>query len=126
MADRNKAELKEKQPKKACDHMESLRYDKDKVLVHSAGKGHLHCLKAAIQAGADVNRHDRYGSALPSAARNGHTKCVDTLLQAGANVNRLDKYYNSAMKYATSNGHGKCLNLLIQAGGYVDKQDSYD
>ncbi len=63
-------------------------YDDDGTALHIAAiKGHTACVKALIQAGADVHvvvEGDK--TALIWAARNGHVECVEALLAGGARV----------------------------------------
>ena len=52
-------------------------------------EGHLKCVQALIEAGADVNYVDKDGdTALMAAASEGHTEIVKLLVEKGANVNQ--------------------------------------
>ena len=60
-------------------------------LVVAAEKGHTAVVTALLDAGADVNKADKFGSTpLYAAAGYGHTAVVTALLDAGTDVNKAD------------------------------------
>ncbi|WP_257765192.1 ankyrin repeat domain-containing protein [Burkholderia glumae] len=70
-------------------------------------------LRAVLEAGADVNRHDRNGStALMDAASNGSMSMVRILLDAGADANKCDYDGTASYEIAEANGHHAIADLL--------------
>ena len=98
----------------------------DTPLMFSAHLGHKQCMKAWIQAEADVNEQNEEGlTALICAAVMGRDKCLDLLLNAGADVNSVDNLGYIALIYTAAKGHDKCVKRLIKAGADVN-MSSYD
>ena len=87
-----------------------------------AGTGHLVCVNAAVNVGADVNGEDTE-VALIKAVDNGCIRCVNTLIATGADVNSTDG--NVPLIKAATNGYCKCLEFLLAAGADVNKQDAH-
>ncbi len=82
----------------------------------------IECL--LIEAGADVNKADKYGmTPLYRAAMRGHTETVKWLIEAGADVNKATKYGSTPLYGADANGHTETVKLLIEAGADVNMAD---
>ena len=93
----------------------------DTPLMFAAYSGHENCVKAWIDAGADVNTTNSNGdTALIHASQTGHDKCAVSLLQAGADVNHSNIHGDSALFFAASEGHYNCTKVLIDAGANVN------
>ncbi len=80
-----------------------------------------------IEAGADVNEQNEFGSpALIVAACRGRTQLVDILLRSGAEINvSVEGSGITALACAVGKGHTDTVRLLIEAGAdleTVDKQ----
>ena len=74
-------------------------------------------LRAMLEAGEDLNAHDRYGqTALMLAARHGHLEAARALVDAGADLDHTAKYRLTALMLATINGHYLVAQLLVEAG----------
>lgn len=95
-----------------------------KALMHAATNGHRECVRALIEAGAqiDVGNYAQE-TALMLAAENGHVGCVEELLLAHANVNLKNNFKMTALILAAQRGHQLCLSKLIAAGADVNHQD---
>ena len=87
---------------------------------------HEECVKAILEAGADVISKNCHGkTALVEAAIRGHVKRLQALITAGADVNdyySMDKNGDeSALTNAVSRGDSDCVEFLIKAGANVNK-----
>ena len=68
--------------------------------------GHLACVKAALERGADVNQVDSQGdTALIIASAIGCAECIDVLANAGADVNAKRRNFQSSLIMASELGH---------------------
>ena len=87
---------------------------------------HEECVKALLEAGADMNAKNSHGkTALIEAAIRGHVKRLQALITAGADV---DEHYSmnkngdeTALTEAVSRGKNECVKLLIKSGASVNK-----
>jgi len=73
--------------KAPLDHVNNLRWTAliESIVLGDGGKNHIACLKALVDAGADVNISDGGGvTPLTLAKRRGYTKMVKILEKAGA------------------------------------------
>ena len=90
------------------------------ALEMAAAKGNVACVDILVEAGADVNKKDYYGTPLVRAAKGGHEECVQFLLSKGADVNVSECSGCRAFDLAARHGNETCLNLLIKAGADVN------
>ena len=102
-----------------CGHLSSD--DTTEALRKAAEDGHLGCVMALTEAGADVNdathRENYYKPALHYAAENGQEQIVKYLIEKGANVNTTDiGYERTALICAVSNGHEQIVRDLVELG----------
>ena len=104
------------------EFVHNIDYDPgDTPVIYAAYNGHRRCVKAWIDAGADVNASNQYGDTpLEHAARCGHVKCLRLLVEAGADVNIRNEDDETALFEAAYNGYDKCVDALIQAGADVN------
>ncbi|XP_064633853.1 ankyrin repeat, SAM and basic leucine zipper domain-containing protein 1-like isoform X2 [Lineus longissimus] len=73
------------------------------------------CVALLLDAGADVNRFDRYHmTPLMYAAREGRVDIITMLVEFGSDVNKQDWRGWTALVYATSRGHNKALAELLK------------
>lgn len=83
----------------------------------------LSCVTKLINAGADVNSHDRYHmSPLIYAAREGRELVVVKLLDSGANINKQDSRGWSALSWSVSKNHIAVVKILLERGADVKKK----
>ena len=60
--------------------------------MESARKGHVECMRAAVETGSDVNKKSISGDTpLILAASEGHVECMTVALKAEADVNIQDR-----------------------------------
>ena len=117
---------------KCEDFPEEIQALKNKRMFRAAAEGHLGCLKAAIDAGADVNILDE-----PTGQRKEILDAEDTLFSGLINkhtvlfadeypdqYNRNDPPQKTALIHAAENGSDECAELLINSGAEVDKTDT--
>ena len=74
------------------------------VLDAAAGCGQMHRVKAALNAGADVNEAGPFGTALHCAAENGHLEIARLLVEHGTDVQILDPIGRTARAAALQTG----------------------
>ena len=77
------------------------------------------CLKALLEAGADVNIESNNQTALHKDALRGHVRCVDLLTKSGTDVNKGDLRKETALFYAVCNNHIQCADRIIAAADLV-------
>lgn len=78
----------------------------------------LEAVKSLVEAGADVDSADRYGTTvLSKAAAGGHLEIVRYLLDRGADIDREDEFYgSSAFDMAFFQGRMEVASLLLERG----------
>jgi NACHT domain- and WD repeat-containing protein len=85
-----------------------------KILCVAAKNGLVQCVKAIIDAKADVNQCDLSGrSAGHYAAERGHAKCFEMLMHAGLNVNELDSSGRCALQLSLDNLSIECFKRCL-------------
>lgn len=106
-------------------------------LITAAGDGDLALVRAAVEAGLDVNSADEYGiTPLMQSVAGANVELVDYLINAGADVNMQDSDGYSALLHAID-AHGQVagdpelsadywqiMRLLVEAGADVNVRDS--
>src|SRR5262245_62112354 len=87
-------------------------------LLAAARRSDLAAVKAALEAGADVNAKTAYGgTALMLAAERGSLEIVGLLVERGADVNLKDSFYGGdALMSAAQGEHAEIVKRLIEAG----------
>ena len=83
-------------------------------------RGNIASVKILVEAGADVNKNNHYGTPLVRAAKGGHEECLEFFLSKGVDVNACERSCCTALDLAARHGHEACLNLLIEAGANVN------
>lgn len=78
----------------------------------AAGCGQMYRVKAALNAGADVNEAGPFGTPLHGAAENGHLEIVMLLVECGANVDALDPAGRTPLAAATQARHTAVAEYL--------------
>ena len=100
------------------DHQSYDEYDPgDTTLITAAYNGHVGCVNAWLDAGADVNTgNNRNETPLIHAAKRGHTECAEVLINAGADVNLANAHRMTALMAASELGSETCVELLTRSG----------
>ena len=103
------------------DIFEKYWGDGDTVLMIAGCNGHPECVKAWIEAGADVNAMNSMGET-PFMQTNawGHEHCSNVLLKAGADVNVTDNDGWTALMWASCHSN---VEALLQAGSDPEVTD---
>ena len=93
------------------------------ALHRAAQAGNIDGVKAALDAGADVNARDGRGwTALIHAANKGYTLLVDPLLGAGADTSVRAPDGATALFVAALHGHAEIVAALLRAGADASVQ----
>ena len=94
-------------------------------LHRAAGFGHMECIKALLDRGAEVNiKCNADSTPLHSAAWGGHVDCTRALLDSGAEVNTQDCHGSTPLHSAAFYGRVECMKALLDSGAEVDAQDN--
>lgn len=94
--------------------------DNQTALILAANCAYIEVVQLLVEAGADVNACDNYGSVLLRAARNGHAKVVEYLVARGADVNAAGEFNSfTALQFAALNGNLAMTRFLVEAGAHV-------
>ena len=110
------------------DFPEEIQALKNKRMHRAATQGHVTCLKAAIEAGADVNEHDE-----PTGQRkeildgiNTFSSCATSkyaeLIFEKEDLNNPPQ--KTALVLSAENGHNECVEFLIKSRADVNKKDT--
>jgi cytochrome c len=75
---------------------------------------------AALDAGADVNDYNGFGSPLTNAVRKGHYFAAKLLIERGANVNIPTRYYGDPVMIAAARSRADLVELLLEHGAIPD------
>ncbi len=88
-------------------------------------EGSVEIARMLIDAGADLDVQDTWGSKTPlhEAAHNGRVKIAHMLIDAGANVNVQDGDGETPLHWAAGNGRVEIARMLIDAGSRKDIRD---
>ncbi len=96
-------------------------------LVLAAGKRHVDCIRALLEAGAAVDAADWRGTtAAMIAAFHESQECLSVLIAAGADVNLRDRHGMTAAMLVARYGaqeDSPCLRMLIEAGADLRPAD---
>ena len=88
------------------------------ALLKVSSDGHLHCVKACLAEGADVNFEEKYWhrvwSPLYNAVNRNQLDCVEYLIHVGAKIT------DNVLAIAARSGSERCVNLILKAGGDPD------
>ena len=92
-----------------------------RVLLDATRSDDHDAMRAALAAGADPNRAERFGiTPLMVAAIRGDATSAALLLAAGAYPGRTDEYGRTALVLAVQYGSADVLVRLVEAGAQVD------
>ena len=97
-------------------------------LLEAAQSGNLDALKAALDAGADINagKNNLGPSSLFIASSEGHLDIVKELLSRGAIINMLDMLSGrTALTVAITNNHLEVVRELLDRGANIEGRDMY-
>jgi len=88
--------------------------------------GHVQCLEALLESGADVNMCDSMGeSPAMIAAKLGKNDCMQLLVRYKAKLNQRSRIGATAVYWAAFRGQVKCLKILIDGGADVSIPNSF-
>jgi len=97
----------------------------DTALHGAAAEGHVECICALLERGANIQSGNNYGNrALHVAASEGHVECICALLDRGADIDSENLYFDTALHVAASKGHVECIRALLDRGA-VDSENLY-
>jgi cytochrome c len=85
-----------------------------------ARKGDVAGIAATLDAGADVNDYDGFGSPLTYAVRKGHYSAAKLLIEHGADVNIPTRYYGDPVMIAAARSRADLMELLLEHGAIPD------
>ena len=93
---------------------------RDRTFIKAAGKDDVAGMRAALEAGANIEGKGGFWqlefSALSYAALLDKTKAVRFLIEQGANINVVDNTGDVPLGHAASNGNAAMVEMLLAAG----------
>lgn len=120
---------------KEANELDQVRKENDlysNTILRAAAGGSPDAVRAAIEAGEDVNSHQMGSYAegytpLHVAAEKGHLEVVKTLLENGAMVDARDKEMNTPLMLAvTNNGTLDVVKYLVEHGADIRAKNNRD
>ncbi len=100
------------------------KLDGDSPLALAAFNGNLECLEYLIEAKAEIDHENDYGStALIYATTQNHADCLKILIDAGADINISNSFQSTALLLASVRGNLECLELLIAENADIEAQN---
>jgi ankyrin repeat protein len=91
------------------------------ALVKAFKFDHQHCMRALVEAKADVNIVGEDGvTPLSCAAGRGHVEAIRMLLEAKADVTTTSKHVYTPLGCAAGGGHVEAVRMLLEAKAYVN------
>ena len=103
--------------------LQNSQKDINAQLIDVAENDQTEKVQALLEAGAEANAKDQYGTtAVTLAAAAGSTDTVRALLDAGADANVEDQAYQTAVRWAAAAGHTNTVSFLLDLG--VDANDT--
>ena len=99
----------------------------DRALLDAARKGNIEAVKQHLDAGADMNAKNKYGSTpLEIATVLENKEVLELLIAEGADVNaKFDDVGTTPLHTAARYGHKETAELLIAKGADVNAQSKY-
>jgi cytochrome c len=85
-----------------------------------ARNGDVAGIVAALDAGADVNDYNGFGSPLTDAVRKGHYSAAKLLIEHGADVNIPTRYHGDPVMIAAAHARADLIELLLEHGAIAD------
>ncbi|KAJ9592338.1 hypothetical protein L9F63_001128, partial [Diploptera punctata] len=98
-------------------------------LNRAARRGHLSCVRALVDHGADVGLSGHFNcqscKPLHAAASNGHYEVIQFLIDRGADVNATREQGSTPLHDAARFGHPEVAELLLQHGAQVNVRNAH-
>ena len=105
----------------------NVEIDLAAFVVVALENGLIEDVKAAIQAGADINQKDEGGwTFLHDSALHGKEKEVKILLEVGADIHAKNKNGYTPLHYAAGSPHIKIVKMLLKAGADLSVKNTSD
>ena len=93
------------------------------ALIGAVEKGDVAEVRTLLKAGADVNEHDQWGTALHEAAKQRRSDIIRILIDAGADVTSRDHWGDTPLYWAAAEGPIESVELLLDKGAEVNSAD---
>ncbi|KAK6500072.1 hypothetical protein TWF481_010430 [Arthrobotrys musiformis] len=95
------------------------------ALFYAAKQGNEGSVRALVEAGADLEAHDKNGDTpLSVSARDNHKAVVEFLLNRGAYIETKNKYGRTPLFIAAQRGHVEIVGLLVHNGANLETSDN--
>ena len=120
-----------------CDAVSTFENGRPTALLIAAERGHAECLRLLLEAGADHDKTNQYGStAVLFAVYSNNTECLRLLTEAGADVDKINHRHDATIRdrdggrataliRAARWGLAGCVRLLLNAGADTDKKNEH-
>lgn len=120
-----------------CDAVSTFEPGCPTALLIATERGYAACLRLLLEAGADHDKTNQYGStAVLFAVYSDNTECLRLLIEAGADVDNInherdaiirgrDGGVATALIRAARSGRAGCMRLLLNAGADTDRKDEH-
>ena len=97
----------------------------ENLLLTAVKKGHIYCVKALLESGADVNNNE-HTAAIMEAVWDDDDECLKLLLRSGTEVNdvKFKDLINNALICVAKGHSGECSQLLVKEGADVNSVNS--
>lgn len=104
-------------------HVNDPDDDGSTPLLMAVCYGHIECVEALLEAGADPSLSGKHGiTPVFFACQEGHVSCLTQLIAKGGDLNTPNSQDGGTPLYiASSKNNAECVELLIHAGADVNK-----
>ncbi|CAF0790019.1 unnamed protein product [Adineta steineri] len=107
-------------------NLETRDEDQQTALILAARCNYVECVKALLEANADVNAEDVDNwTALLNGCHNGNLEIVRALLERDALIEHYDCGHFTPLMWASYQGHTRIVEYLLTCGANVDAVDEH-